>query len=210
MFYREIFIGYCKSNEQFQVWNPSIKKVKICTHLVFVEHKKGDQLLINSDWYDDNWEASIDSDIVDNDYSPLSTPQKLAQRHTESEKSLPSDSEIIESVRDLSEFFTKVQRLGLNTENQDKNSHMRSENSENDREAQNSDSEASETIHIDIRSVREKSESVKHASTEKMSWYEQILRLNSQYINVVIQKHIHKSASYKEVMRSLTYRCQWG
>ena len=81
------------------------------------------------------------------------------------------DFEIIESVRDLSEPSTEIQRLGLNTENQDENSHTRSENSENNREAQNSDSEASETIHVDIRSVRENSESVKHASIQKMSWY---------------------------------------
>ena len=79
------------------------------------------------------------------------------------------DSEIIESVRDLSEPPTGIQRLGLNTENQDENSHMRSENSEDNEKAQNSDSEVSETIHIDTISVRENSESVEHASIQKMS-----------------------------------------
>ena len=134
-FYRGIFIDYCKSNEQFQVWNPSTERVEIWTHLIFVKHKKGSQLLINLNWYDNNWEASIDSDIVDNDYSSVLTPQKLAQRCTESKRALTFDSEIIESVRDLLKPSTEIQRLGLNTENQDKNSHTRSENSEDNREA---------------------------------------------------------------------------
>ena len=53
-FYRGIFIDYCKSNKQFQVWNPSIEKVEIWTHLIFIEHEKGDQLLINSEQYNKN------------------------------------------------------------------------------------------------------------------------------------------------------------
>ena len=65
----------------------------------------------------------------------------------------------------------RIQRLDLNTENQDENSHARSENSEDNREAQKSNSEVSETIYIDIRSVRENSESVKHTSIQKISQY---------------------------------------
>ena len=208
IFYRGIFIDYCKSNEQFQVWNSSTERVKIQTHLAFIKHEKGSQLLVNSDWYDNNWEASIDSDIVNDNYLPVLTPQKLAQRCSESERALTPDSEIIESVRDYLNLSTEIQRLGFNTENQDKNFHVRSENSEDNEEAQNSESEASETIHVDIKLVRENSESVEHASTQKISQYKWILRLNSHYINVTIQKYINEPFSYREAMRSLTHHWQ--
>ena len=36
------------------------------------------------------------------------------------------------------------------------------------------------------------------------------LRLNSQYVNMTIQEHIHKSFSYKKAMRSLTFCLQWA
>ena len=41
---------------------------------------------------------------------------------------------------------------------------MSSDNSEDNKEAQNSDSEVSETIYVHLRSVRENSESVKQNS----------------------------------------------
>ena len=47
--YRGVFIGYCKSNEQFRVWNPSRKEVEIRTHVAFLETEKGGQLLENPD-----------------------------------------------------------------------------------------------------------------------------------------------------------------
>ena len=119
-------------------------------------------------------------------------------------------SEVIESVRDISELSVRIQRLGLNTENQNKNSHTSSENSENNSEAQSSDSETFRTIHIDTKSVRETLKSVKETSTEKTSHYEWILRLNSQYANIAIQKQIHKPFMYEEAMESLTYHCQWA
>ena len=119
---------------------------------------------------------SIDPDIVNDNYSLILTPQKLAQRCTESERALTPDSEVIESVRDFSDPSMRIQRLGLSAENQDKNSQTDSENSEDNREAQNSSSEASETIYVHLRSVRENSESVEQnselteqTSTEKMS-----------------------------------------
>ena len=84
-FYKEIFIDYCKSNKQFQIWNPSIEKIEIQTHLVFVEHEKGSHLLINSEWYNKNWETSINLNTVDNDYSSVLASQKLVWRCTESE-----------------------------------------------------------------------------------------------------------------------------
>ena len=209
-FYREIFIDYCKSNEQFQVWNSSIEKVEIQTHLVFIEHEKGSHLLTNSEQYNENWETSVNLNTVDNNYSSVLAPQKLAWRCTESERVLFRDSEVIESVRDISELSVRIQRLGLNTENQNKNSHTSSENSENDSEAQSSDSETFRTIHVDTRSVRETLKSVEKTSTEKTSCYEQILRLNSQYVNMTIQKQIHKLFTYEEAMKSLTYHCQWA
>ena len=215
--YREIFVDYCKSNEQFQVWNLSMKRVETWTHLVFIEHEKDSQLLTNSEQYIKNWEVSIDSDIVNDDYSPILTPQKLAQRCTESERALTSDSEVIESVRDFLNLSMRIQKLDFSAENQDKNSQTDSENSEDNREAQNSSSEASETIYVHLRSVRENSESVEQnselteqTSTEKMSWYEQILKLNSHYVNMTIQKHIHEPFSYEEAMRSPTHQRQWA
>ena len=209
-FYRGIFIDYCKSNEQFWVWNPSIEKIEIQTHLVFIEHEKGSYLLINSEQYNKNWETSVNLNTVDNDYSSVLTSQKLVWRCTESERVLFRDFKVIRSVRDISELSVRIQRLGLNTENQNKNSHTSSENSENDSEAQSSDSETFRTIYIDTKSVRETLKSVKETSTEKMSCYRQILRLNSWYVNMTIQKQIHEPFTYKEAMRSLTYHCQWA
>ena len=107
-FYKGIFIDYCKSNEQFQVWNPSIEKVKVQTHLIFVEYEKGDHLLINSEWYNENWETSVNLNTVNNNYSSVLAPQKLVWRCTESERVLFRDSEVIKSVRDISEPSVRI------------------------------------------------------------------------------------------------------
>ena len=60
--------------------------------------------------------------------------QKLAQRHTESERVLSSDSEVIKSVRDNSKLFMRIQRLNSEVKNQDKNLYIKSENSGDIRE----------------------------------------------------------------------------
>ena len=210
MFYREVFIDYCKSNEQFQIWNPSIEMVEIQTHLIFIEHEKGDYLLTNSEQYNENWEALINSNTVDDDYSSVLTPQNSAWRCTESEKALSVDFDIIKSVREVSEPSMRIQRLGSDNKNWDKDPQMSLKNTENYEKAHNSDSKAFRTIHIDTRLVRETLKSVEKASTEKTSWYEWILRLNSQYVNMTIQKQIHEPFTYKEAMRSLTYHHQWA
>ena len=116
-------------------------------------------------------------------------------------------SEVIESVRDISELSVRIQRLGLNTENQNKNSHTSSENSEKNSEAQSNKSDAS---HIDIRPVREYLKPIKQASTDKTSQYEQTLRLNSQYVSMAVQKQVYKPFTYEEAMRSLTHCHQWA
>lgn len=107
-FYKGIFLEYCKSNEHFRVWNPLKENVKIHTHIVFLKKEKEGQLLANLEQYDKNWDPSMNSDIVNDNYSSVMTLQKLTLRCNDHVRTSSSSFNTIEWVRENLKPSTRI------------------------------------------------------------------------------------------------------
>ena len=213
--YKGIFVGYCKSNQQFRIWNPTKKRVEKHTHVFFLKKEKRGDLLANPSLYKEDWENPMDLD-EDND-TPILMPQELAWRRTEGEGALPQIPETTGAVVDL----LKPPTLPQGPENLKRNlniDHLIPERTGDNNEGSSGSEEASETIHVATRPAIQPPEQLEgNMVPRELASNEPYITKSGRpsvrpqrYTNMAIQGHIHKPSTYKEVMQSTTHRRQWA
>ena len=175
------------------------------SHLIFLENEKGGQLLKNPHQYKKGWESPIDLEsmnqlIADANESVRAEPSDNAQRpHGSSENTEP----VRDSTEDP-EFQIQGNNPGGNFKDIDPIESLSPEN----QGGRSSDSdEVSDTI---IVALRPQFQNPMTAEPIR-SWCDQEIRPSAWYEDAsMTQKLIKEPATYKEVMVSSTYSCQWA
>ena len=201
--YRTVFVGYCRSNHQFRVWNPLKKEVEIHTHVFFAETTKGGDLLENPHQFDENWESPIDLDTLDDDDPPILTPEEIARRRNGSGGALFENPRPAEPVGEISE---------------DDNNSIYSEEASGtifvapclaERPAEHQAERPEE--HLLERPAEQLMQPAEQPIEQALEPYTtrsgQILKPNPRYFaSVALGEKIHEPTTYKEAMASPSHR----
>ena len=204
----EIFVEYCSTSKQFRVYFPILKMVERVSHLIFLENEKGGQLLKNPHQYKKGWESPIDLEsmsqlIADADESVRAESSDNTQRSYDSGRLLSQTAGNTEPVRDSTEDPEFHNPRG----NFKDINLIESLSSENHRGRSSDSDEVSGTIIVALRPQFQNP----MAAESIRSWHDQEIRSSAQYKGAsMTQKLIKKPATYKEVMMSSTYSCQWA
>ena len=208
----EIFIGYCSTSKQFRIYFSILKTAERVSHLIFLENEKGGQLLKNPHQYKKGWESPIDLEsmsqlIADADEPVRAEPSDNAQRPHNSGRLLSQTAGNNEPVGDSTED-PEFQIQGNNPRgNFEDNDPIESLSPGNHRGRSSDSDEVSDTI---IVAPRPQFQNPMAAEPIRSRCGREI-RPPAQYRGTsMAQELIKKSATYKEVMVSPTYSCQWA